>query len=169
MAEDLYSNFIHLKTFFMKYAILTIAVCFAFASCSKDSSENNGPTKTELLTKSSWKYEDAGADADKNGTIDLSITSSIPTCVIDNFLTLSANGSGVVDEGAAKCDVNDPQTTAVTWSFANNESSLNLGGGGIIGVTGQFKIITLNESTLSLSKDTVYQGFPTSMVIKLKH
>jgi hypothetical protein len=151
----------------MKYFILTIAVCFVFGACEKDSSDS--PTKTELITKSAWKFDDAGADADKNGTVDISFASQLPSCLTDNSLTLSADGSGMVDEGAAKCDLSLPQTTAVTWSFSNNETSLNLGGSGLLGITGQFKIVTLNDANLALSKDTTFQGFQSSFVIKLKH
>jgi hypothetical protein len=153
----------------MKYFIVAIAICFGSVACQKDSSSSSGTTKTDLITKSSWKFEDVGGDANKDGTIDLSLSSQLPDCVKDNFLTLSSNGSGVVDEGTLKCDVSDPQTTAVTWSFANNESSLNLGGAGIIGIGGQFKIVTLNETNLSLSKDTTLQGLPVALVVKLKH
>jgi hypothetical protein len=153
----------------MKCFILTMAVCFAFISCDKDSSDNNSPTKTELITKAAWKFEDAGADADKNGTIDISLTSQLPTCLTDNTLTLSGGGSGTVDEGASKCDPSLPQSTAVTWSFASNETFLNLGGSGLLGITGQFKIVTLTDVNLALSKDTTLQGFQSSFVIKLKH
>lgn len=152
----------------MKYYILALSSCLIFFACKKDSSSTT-TTKTELISKTSWKYDDAGADADKNGTIDFSLTSQIPTCLTDNTLTLSANGSGLVDEGTTKCDPSSPQTTPVTWSFANNETYLNIGGSGIIGIGGQFKIVTLDQTTLSLSKDTTYQGVPMAMVIKFKH
>ncbi|HEU4634279.1 MAG TPA: hypothetical protein VFS22_09855 [Flavisolibacter sp.] len=153
----------------MKLFILAMAVCIVFISCDKDSSDNNGPTKTELITKASWKFEDAGADATKDGSIDISFASQLPTCLTDNTLTLSAGGSGTVDEGTSKCDPSIPQSTAVTWSFANNESFLNLGGGGLLGITGQFKIVTLTDASLALSKDTTLQGLQSSFIIKLKH
>ncbi len=153
----------------MKHLLPTIAVCLAFAACTKNNSNTNEPTKTDLITSGPWKYEDAGADADRNGTIDLSITSSIPACVLDNTLNLSADGTGTVDEGASKCNAADPQTNAVTWSFANNESALNIGGSGVIGISGQFKILTLTATSLTLSKDTTFQGLSTAMVVKLKH
>jgi hypothetical protein len=74
-----------------------------------------------------------------------------------------------VDAGTTKCDPSDPQSAAITWSFANNETALNIGGAGIIGISGQFKIVTLNETTLALSKDTTYQGASTALVVQLKH
>jgi hypothetical protein len=152
----------------MKHFILVTSISFVFLSCKKDDSSSNAQTKTDLITKSSWKYEDAGADADRNGTIDISLSSQIPSCLKDNILTLTANGSGTVDEGADVC-ASVPQTTPVTWSFDNNETYLNLGGGGLLGITGQFKIVTLNDVNLALSKDTTLQGLQSSFVIKLKH
>ncbi len=73
----------------MKYVALTIMIGFCFLSCKKDSSENNGPTKTELLTSSAWKYESGGADVDKNGSIDLTLETigTIPPCILDNSAT----------------------------------------------------------------------------------
>lgn len=152
----------------MKYIIIASVICLGFLSCEKDDS-NNTPTKTALITQSAWKYDDAGADLDKNGSIDFSFTSQIPPCVTDNTLTLRTDGTGTVDEGATKCDASDPQTTAVTWSFANNETTLNLGGGGLLGISGQMKIVTLDQTNLTLSKDTTYQGTQVAFVLKLKH
>ena len=153
----------------MKFFILTMTVCFVFISCDKDSTDDNTPTKTELITRSAWKFEDAGADANKDGTIDISLASQLPACLTDNTLSFSAGGGGTVDEGADKCDPSLPQSTPITWSFAGNETLLNLGGGGLLGITGQFKIVTLTEVNLALSKDTTLQGFQSSFVIKLKH
>ncbi len=153
----------------MKNAILTICVCFLFLSCKKDSSDSTGASKTELITKSSWKYDDAGADLDKNGGIDISATSQLQPCQTDNTLTLNSTGTGTVDEGATKCDAATPQSLPVTWNFSNNESSLVLGGGGLLGISGQFKIVTLTETALAFSKDTTYLGAPVSFLIKLKH
>lgn len=155
--------------FYIFTTALTLTASLLLFSCKKDSATTTNPTKTELITRAAWKYDDAGADADKNGTIDISLTSQIPSCSTDNFLTLSANGTGTVDEGPTKCDPSAPQTTPLTWSFASNEGFLNLGGSGIIGIGGQFKIITLDQTTLTLSKDTTYQGVPMAMVVKLKH
>src|SRR4051794_39673905 len=62
-----------LKFKFMKYTLSTIALILLI-SCGKDKNNNQPqqPTKTELITKSSWKYESGGVDQDKNGTFDIS-------------------------------------------------------------------------------------------------
>jgi hypothetical protein len=156
---------------FMKNALLTMIASAFLVSCSKDDDTNNngGASNTDVISSSAWKFDDAGADADKNGTIDISFASDIDACLKDNTLTLSANGSGTVDEGATKCDPQLPQTSPVSWSFSSNETSLVLGGSGLIGITGQFKIVTLNNTNLALAKDTVILGNQASFVVKLKH
>lgn len=152
----------------MKFGIVAILISsVVFFSCKKNTV--TVATKTELITKGAWKYDDAGADLDKNGTIELSISAQLKPCMMDNTISFSANGTGTVDEGALKCDAASPQTLPVTWSFSNNENSLNLGGAGVLGIGGQFKIVTLTETQLSLSKDTTYQGAPVAFVVQLKH
>ncbi len=151
----------------MKNTLLIMALAMiTFSACDKE----DEPTKSEDATRSSWRYDNAGLDGDKNGTIDQSITAQLQPCMKDNILTLSANGTGVVDEGATKCDANAAQTTAVTWNFTDNETSMYLSGTGITGISGKFKIITLNRDNLVLSKDTTMQTFgSTTVVVSLKH
>jgi len=151
----------------MKFLILTMCFSLFLFSCKKDSSTS--ASKTDLITKAAWKYQDAGADIDKNGTIDLSISSQLQTCETDNTLTLRSDGTGTLDEGATKCDAADPQSSNVNWSFSNNETLLNFNGAGILGISGQFKILTLSETALSFSKDTTLNGTAISLLIQLKH
>jgi hypothetical protein len=154
----------------MKYLLILSCIgLIANTGCSKDDSAS-GETKTELITKSSWKYENAGGDIDKNGTIDMPPPASLlQPCITDNFLVLNADGTGTIDEGATKCDPTLQQTTSASWSFSNNETVLNLSGNGLWGISGQFKIVTLNSTQLHLSKDTTISGIPLALLIQLKH
>lgn len=155
----------------MKYVALTMMLGFCFLSCKKDSSENNGPTKTELLTSSAWKYESGGVDVDKNGSIDLSLETLglAPACLLDNSATFNADGTGINDEGATKCDPSLPQTTPFNWSFANNETALNISGNGFAGISGQFKITTLTSTRLTIAKDTTMNNMSGTLIVNLKH
>ena len=99
----------------------------------------------------------------------MSLSDDLPDCVKDNTLSLSANGSGTVDEGASKCDQSSAQSTTISWSFANNETVLQLGGDGIAGINGNVKIVTLDQNNLVLSKDTTYMGLAAALVLKLTH
>lgn len=155
----------------MNYTITLALLVIVLAGCSnKDTPPPGVSNNTQLITSSAWKYDNAGLDLDKNGTIDVSVTGQLQACQLDNFLTLSTNGTGVANEGATKCDPSAPQTVAVTWGFASNETVLNISGGGIIsGIGGNFKILSLTSTKLSLSKDTTVGLSSYAFVADLKH
>ncbi|MGN6164222.1 MAG: hypothetical protein ACTHOF_06765 [Flavisolibacter sp.] len=155
----------------MKYFILSISICFAFLSCKKDDSSSDKQTKTDLITSGSWKYESGGADIDKNGSIDVDLesTGQIPACLLDNSATFNANGTGINDEGATKCDNSLPQTTTFTWAFVNNETAINIAGSAFAGISGQFKVVTLTDTKFTISKDTTVSSFPATLIVNLKH
>ena len=90
-------------------------------------------------------------------------------CMLDNTGKFNADGSGVADEGATKCNVAAPQTSPFTWSFTNNESMLSVVGGGFFGFGGAFMVKTLTATQLTVSKDTSYMGFQIKMIANLKH
>jgi hypothetical protein len=139
-----------------------------FVSCDKKDNDD-APTKTELMTSSSWKYENAGLDTDRNGTIEISADGNVPACLKDNLISFSANGTGTVAESTNVCP-GAAASTAITWSFSNNEQNLTLGGGGIAGISGTFKLLALNTTTLSLGRDTTVPLFGTvQLIINLKH
>ncbi|PWU03860.1 MAG: hypothetical protein C5B52_02555 [Bacteroidetes bacterium] len=145
--------------------LLATAVSISFpGACKKD--DKPSKTKTDFLTQSSWKYDKVGIDADNNGTIDQDI--ALQPCETDNIFTFNSNGTGTVDEGPTKCDASDPQTTAITWSFKNNETVLNasdLGGSGDEDVN----IFKLDDTQLVVYKDTTIASTPLRFVIQLKH
>jgi hypothetical protein len=159
----------------MKKVPIGIIICFLM-SCSKDEEPKTSSGSTNI-TSSSWKYESGGVDIDKNGSIDLALStiSSIGPCRLDNTATFHTDGTGTTDEGATKCNAADPQTQAFTWSFQNNESILNIGGNGLIGTGGQFRIITLSGTAFSLAKDTTavlvpgLPASPVSIIVNLQH
>ena len=84
-------------------------------------------------------------------------------------MTFAANGSGTSDEGLTKCNSADPQSIPFTWSFASNETLININGNAVAGKGGQYKIVSLTSTNLGLSKDTVYLGTPTTFIVNLKH
>jgi hypothetical protein len=159
----------------MKKVPIAILICFLF-SCSKNDQPKTSSASANI-SSSSWKYESGGVDVDKNGSIDLALSTigSIGPCRLDNTATFRADGTGTTDEGATKCNATDPQTESFTWSFQNNESLLNIGGNGLLGTGGQFRIITLTGTQFSLAKDTtavLVPGLPpsaVSLIVNLQH
>ena len=153
-----------------KFFILVI-LSFVFFSCKKDDSSSPGTTSnTTILAQQPWKFNNAGLDPNKDGTIDTDVSSQVPACLKDNSVTFASTGSGTVDEGAAKCNPADPQTLPFTWSFASNETLININGNAIAGKGGQYKIVALTSTQLSLSKDTTVPVIgATTFVVNLKH
>ena len=127
----------------MKKLILFFLVSSSlfFVSCNKNDSPP--PTNTDHIIRSAWKFDKA-----TSGGIDVS--AFIQPCYKDNVMTFQANGNGVLDEGASKCNTSDPQTTNFTWNFTNDGGTLNVSAAIIAGQSGAFKVITLNETQLVL-------------------
>ena len=157
----------------MKYIKIFLVPVILFTACNKD--ENKGPTKTEMLTSQSWKYDSGGIDQDRNGTVDYpfsTIPGLLTPCILDNTGSFSSNGTGVADEGATKCSVSAPQTIPFTWAFQNNETEINVQGPGLFGLGGKFTIKELTATSFSLSKDTTVTTPVTmtvALIVKLKH
>ena len=155
----------------MKNKFSALLIFFlAVLSCSKDESDPE-PTKTDILTQQTWKFDNAGVDIDKNGTIDNNLPPTVlPPCLTDNTISFVNDGSGTVDEGAEKCMPTDPQTTSFNWNFTENETAINISGNAVAGTNGgKFKILQLTETQLSLSKDTTFQGFSVAVIANFKH
>ena len=149
---------------------LPILLVTAFVGCKKDSSES--ATRTELITKATWKYDNAWVDLDKDGKADSQVPAAyLSACQIDNTITLKKDGTGTMDEGASKCNETDPQTASFTWAFADNEGTVSISANVIAGMGGDLKITTLNDSKLQLQKEVIITGFPSSvnLILDLKH
>lgn len=149
---------------FMKrvnFILAIVVLCsFSFIACKKSSSDKK--TNTELLTQASWKFDKATLGG-------LDVSSQLDACETDNTLTFSTNGTGVIDEGATKCDSNDPQSEPFNWNFANNETVLQVSASLFGGGSGDLDIVTLNESQLVVSLDIDISGTTQTVVISFKH
>jgi hypothetical protein len=115
-----------------KITLLFLAFSMAafVSSCKKDDDNTstptntggNGPTKTEILSGRTWKI--TGATLDGQSIFDI-----FDDCDKDNIYQWKTNGDYVVDEGATKCDPNDPQIeTQDKWKFTDNETKLEFDG-----------------------------------------
>jgi hypothetical protein len=145
-----------------------------FVGCGKDEEPViPEPTKTDHISASAWTYENSGIDQDKNGTIDVPLSTLAPgliqTCRIDNSLTFKRDNTGTADEGGTKCNMADAQTTVYNWSFADNEANLNISNNVFALLNGKSKIVTLNATNFTLSRDTVILSTNVALVVTLKH
>lgn len=152
--------------------LFTVAVFTSIlvsASCSKN--ESAGSTKTELLVSAPWKYNDAGLDVNKDGFIDTGLPPGyLYDCDKDNTITFKNDGTGIIDEGAVKCDPANPQTTPFTWTFKNGETVINFPTAVLPNISGDVTIHTLTSTELVLLKE-INIGTPTTInvIMKLKH
>ena len=153
---------------FSSFVITVFCICIL--SCQKKSDPPAPPTKTDHISASAWKYQRAGLDFDKNGTIEQDLPAgTVEACRADNLLSFRKDGTGTADEGATKCNAADMQSTTFNWSFADNEASLNISGNSFPLLNGNFKIITLTATDFSLSKETMFGGQNITVVVNFKH
>ena len=147
--------------------LCAIVLCsiIAIFSCKK-SSDSSSQSKTTLATQSPWKIQSVGADLNKDGTVDTDVTGQLQACQTDNTYTLKSDGTGTADEGAARCNSTDPQTSAITWSFKNSETIFS---GNLGFFSGDATISTLNATNFVLWKDTTVSSIPMRMYVTLKH
>jgi hypothetical protein len=142
---------------------LVILVAVLHISCSKE--DNTPPaakTKTELITKSSWKFSDAKVGGS-------SVAAFLQTCQKDNVLTFLSAGTGTADEGATKCNATDAQTNPYTWSFQSSETILFVSTPFFTGGSSSFTIVSLTETELEVSQNITVSGSTQNAVITFIH
>lgn len=105
-------------------------------ACKKDEEKKEEPpTKTEMLTGNNWirtRIEiEPAIDIDQNGTQENNLTPYYDPCDLDDFLNLKTDKTFIIEEGASKCDPNDPQVISTgTWTLNSNEERFVLTSGG---------------------------------------
>ncbi len=158
----------------MKISALTIkpaalAILLAgmtISGCSKKDSKD--PSRSELLASGSWKFSNAGIDANGDGVIDSPLPDgTIGECSQDDTFVFNTNGTGTADEGATKCDPADPQTVNFGWTLSNNDQNLTLTGFDFGGLDPTFAIKTLNNNKITLSQK-VDIGLPVEINVLLE-
>jgi hypothetical protein len=152
--------------------VTILSAVLILGSCQKDDSADIPKTKTELLTSATWKYNDAKIDTDNNGTGDVALPAgAVEACTTDNTIAFTSNGNGTIDEGPTKCDAVDPQTIPFTWNFTTNETAINFSSAVFAGFGGEFKLISLTETELVLSKQLNIPQIPlpVTVVVSFKH
>lgn len=132
-----------IKSLFMKqqvvFRLLGISIiCLFIFSCSKNTQPQ---TKTQLLVSASWKLKSATV----NGSDAMHL---VQDCQKDNIISFSANGTGIITEGATKCNAGDPDTVPFTWSFQSNETILNISAELISYGSNDMTLVKLNTTTL---------------------
>lgn len=141
-----------------------LSIMLIFGACGKDNNDNNPApkTKTQLLTQNTWRFSSAtvgGSD----------VSAFLQACQKDNILSFVSNGNGTVDEGPLKCNAGDPQTSAFTWNFLNNETQLFISATLFTGGSSTFNIVALSETQLVVSQNITVSGTSQNAVVTFIH
>lgn len=119
-----------MKKAFQLLPILALVFSLSFVSCSSDDDGDDNPSKTtsEYLTSGSWKVSAMTIDPGLNfgGVVITDFFAQIPACTQDDLTNFQSDGTVVFDEGATKCNPNDPQTTSGTWTLASDNKTMTV-------------------------------------------
>ena len=140
-----------------------LAGVFFLTSCEDDDPPTPPQkTKTELISQGNWKFQGA-----TYGGTDISSQPQI-ACFIDNIFTVSANGTGVVDEATVACN---PSTAGpFTWNFQNNETEIFVSKALVTGGSNVWSVVSLNDNNLVISQTVAIPPAPAALlVITFKH
>lgn len=132
------------------------------SGCTGSKSFNIEVSKVYFLTLNTWKFDNA-----KVGSTDVSAL--IQACQKDNIVTFSSDFTGLLDEGATKCNSSDPQTTPFTWSFMSNETILHVSTVLFTGGASDFTIVSLSSTQLVLSQQINISGTMQTVVVTFVH
>lgn len=149
--------------------ILIAAFFLLFTHCKK--SDNNS-AKSKLLISGPWKYKEASIDLDNNGTGETPLpTGTLQSCDLDNTVTFRTDTSGVVDEGATKCDATYPQTNPFKYTYNTSTNTLNFSTAILAGISGDVKVLDISSTQLKISKAITVTGapIPLTVVVTLVH
>jgi hypothetical protein len=143
-------------------ALGLLAIALIINGCSKSSSSTPAKTNTDLLAQGNWKIKTVFVN-------NVDYTSSVPSCVKDNIVTFMANGTGNWDEGPTKCNSTDPQTNPFTWAWQSNGTILHISTPLFTGGSGDFTLVSLNDTQLVVSQNVTISGTSQPAVITFIH
>ena len=145
------------------FSLLAISFAFIFiTSCGKDDPQPAPPpTKTQMISQGSWKFEKAKA-------MGIDISAQVNACFKDNIATFTSAGAMTLDESTTVCSPS--YAGAYTWSFQNGETVLHLSAPIFTGGSSDFTLVSLNSTNLVLSQVmTVAPNPPTTVEVTFKH
>jgi hypothetical protein len=97
--------------------VLVLAtICLSFTNCSPEEKPTE-PNNAYLLTKTPWKFENAGVDLNKDGTVDVG---DLEPCQTDDLVTFFKNNTATLDPKEQKCEP-DEVIENVKWSWRDAE------------------------------------------------
>jgi len=154
-----------MKRFYSTLSIITLSIIILISSCKKDAEK----TPRDFLTEGQWRITDVELDPGIElvpgfpikDVYDLFYTQD---CMKDDLIIFNADGTITEDEGATKCDPDDPQSvTENTWSMNEEQTTISATFFGLD--SGSADIIALNENIFIFST-TALPDFATQFGIE---
>ncbi len=114
-----------MKNSFLIFTLL----CFGLSSCVPKDEVSAVKTNIEYLTGANgakkWKVTDGSI---KQGETSINLIANQPPCITDNILTLNANKTYELTEGATKCDPSkDPDLILkANWTLIDDPKSITI-------------------------------------------
>lgn len=141
-------------------AVVAVAL-LAFSSCEEDEKPQN---KTSILTSKNWKMTgqtvNPGFPIGNGAVITDFYEQFYEDCDKDNTMKFNENGSYSEDEGATKCNSEDPQTIPGSWAFNTDETIISITEDS---ETISFTILELTNTTLKTKHTEKYEGINYSV------
>ena len=140
----------------IKSLLLLLAVsAFSFVACDDDDDNQSSeelltsascwsPVKDELFNPATSQWEDQGVD----------------DCTKDDCTKLNSDKTVTFDEGATKCDPNDPQSSTGTWSVSADGKTLTVT---VDGETTSGTIVELSSTKLVLEVEFLGVKFRSTL------
>ena len=135
--------------------LLIVSLFLVTLSCKKDEE----PSKKELLCGKNWilTAETVSPAINFNGVLITDLYAQMDGCTKDDISKFNTNGTYTFEEGATKCDVNDPQVwDSGTWVFNSDQTILVLTSPAIGTVNAE--IIELTSSKLLSARNETIDG-----------
>jgi hypothetical protein len=134
------------------------AALLMLSACDDSTTGASSPTTTEgakaLLVGGKWipaaRTINPGFDMMDDGHVITNVFAVEDACEHDDIMQFTADGKWSTDEGAQKCDTDDPQVSGGNWRLSANVDSIYMSDDGEPGEIGA-KLVALNASTLSIS------------------
>lgn len=151
----------------MKFNFFAIGLLIAgmlLTGCSDDDDSNNTPppaSREQLIVAKNWVLVALNVDpAIFNPQTQTQMSDLYPLvqpCERDNFTNFQNNGNYIVEEGATKCDPNDPNTVengTYTWNTDRTVVVLNPAQGSSY----EFRVVTLTSTEMVVEETLVEQN-----------
>ena len=138
----------------------------SFTSCNDDDDGEDAPapTRSQLLTSKNWIVDtwdiEPAIDIDNNGTQENNLIPFFPVCFLDDFYDFNADGSYAIEEGASKCDDNDP-TVIESGDWLWNSDNTRIIFEPNSGDNYEYKVISISSSELVIEFTSVNENGTT--------